>query len=174
MTESASTPVVVRAGRESDAAAVLELWDTVIAWLVARGQTAQWGAQPASARPHARDMVHGWAAGTGLRVAELGGERVGVSVVGGDHPKYVPPVDQRETYLRFLVSDRTRAGLGIGATLVRRAAAEARAAGSQVLRVDCWAGAPDLVAWYERQGFTRSGTFTVNGGWRGQLLEMPL
>jgi hypothetical protein len=41
---------------------------------------------------------------------------------------------------------------------------------------DCWAGAPDLVAWYERQGFIRSDTFTVEvrGGWHGQVFEMAL
>jgi hypothetical protein len=52
--------------------------------------------------------------------------------------------------------------------------AEARAHGSEILRVDCWAGAPGLVSWYERQGFTRSGTFTMSNGWRGQLFEMTL
>ena len=29
--------------------------------------------------------------------------------------------------------------------------------GAAVLRVDCWAGAPPLVAWYERQGFAALG-----------------
>ena len=53
------------------------------------------------------------------------------------------------------------------------AADEARAAGAAVLRVDCWAGAPPLVAWYERQGFARSGTFDVDG-WIGQVFTMRL
>jgi hypothetical protein len=57
--------------------------------------------------------------------------------------------------------------------LVRRAVEEARAGGIPLLRVDCWAGAPPLVAWYERQGFTRSGTFEVTG-WKGQVLSMEL
>ena len=37
-------------------------------------------------------------------------------------------------------------------------------------------GAPDLVAWYERQGFVRSDTFVVDirGGWHGQVLQMTL
>lgn len=174
MREPANATVTIRVGREGDAAAVLALWDAAIAWLVARGQTGQWGTRPASARPRIRDVAREWAAGPGLRVAELDREPVGVSVVTGTPPAYVPPAGRRETYLLFLVSDRARAGLGIGSDLVRRAAAEARAAGSQVLRVDCWADAPDLVAWYERQGFTRSGILTVNDGWRGQLFEMPL
>jgi hypothetical protein len=53
----------------------------------------------------------------------------------------------------------------------------ARERGVEQLRVDCWAGAPSLVGWYERVGFERSGTFELDGpldGWRGQLLTMPL
>jgi ribosomal protein S18 acetylase RimI-like enzyme len=167
-------PLRVRAGQESDTAAVLALWDTAIAWLVARGQTGQWGAIPASARPQASHMVREWAAGSGLRVAELDRKPVGASVITSTPPEYVPPAGQPETYLLFLVADRTRGGLGIGSALARQAAADARAADSQVLRVDCWADAPDLVAWYERQGFTRSATFTIKDSWRGQLLEMRL
>ncbi len=45
--------------------------------------------------------------------------------------------------------------------------------GAELLRVDCWAGAPRLVRWYEEQGFTRSGTFAV-GDWHGQVFEMPV
>jgi GNAT superfamily N-acetyltransferase len=165
---------MVRAGRADDGAAVLALWDAAIAWLVARGQEEQWGTEPASARRPARDMVRQWAAGAGLRIAELDGEPVGASVIVRSRPEYVPPTVQSETYLLFLVSDRARTGLGIGSELVRRAAADARRAGSEALRVDCWAGAPDLVAWYERQGFTRTVTFPVGDHWRGHLLEMPL
>jgi GNAT superfamily N-acetyltransferase len=157
-------PLQIRADHESDAAAVLALWDTAIARLVARGQTGQWGATPASARPQVRDMVRDWVAGAGLRVAELDGKPAGASVVTSSHLQYVPPAGQRDTYLPFLVADRTRAGLGIGSALARQAAADARAAGSQVLRVDCWAETPDLVTWYEPQGFTRSATFLARKG----------
>jgi hypothetical protein len=61
-----------------------------------------------------------------------------------------------------------------GSELVKQAVRDARAAGSELLRADCWAGAPSLVAWYERQGFARTSTFEINDGWRGQLFEMPL
>jgi len=109
-------------------------------------------------------------------VAEIAGEPVGASVITPAPPEYlpVPSAGRPETYLLFLISDRAQAGLGIGSALVRRAAAEARVNGSQVLRVDCWAGAPDLVAWYEQQGFTRSSTFTMKDGWCGQLFGMNL
>ena len=71
------------------------------------------------------------------------------------------------------MTSRRQAGRGIGARLVSAAAGEARAVGAAVRRVDCWAGAPPLVAWYERQGFVRSGTFDV-GGWIGQVFTMRL
>ena len=56
---------------------------------------------------------------------------------------------------------------------MHRAIKETRTAGLHLLRVDCWAGAPGLVAWYERQGFKRSGTFTVRE-WHGQVFSMEL
>lgn len=156
--------------------AVLALWDRAIAWMVERGQAMQWGTVPASEDPRRRNTVRDWETGAGLRIAELDGHAVGASVIVDVAPAHVPPTTRAETYLLFLISDREHPGLGIGAELVRRAADEARAAGSKLLRVDCWAGAPDLVAWYERQGFTRSDSFTVDvhGGWDGQVFEMEL
>ena len=154
---------------------MLALWDGAIAWLVAREQLGQWGSEPVSARPATVERVREWSRGPGLTVAELpGGEVVGASVVAENCPGHVPAVDVPETYLIFLISDRAHSGEGIGAELVRRAAADARRAGSVLLRVDCWAGAPTLVAWYEGQGFIRSTTFEVGDDWRGQVFEMAL
>ena len=168
--------VCIRDGRSCDGATVLALWDAAIAWLAQRGQPDQWGTEPASSRDRTREMVDQWVIGSGLRIAELEGKAVGASVIGPVPPAHVPPTPRAETYVLFLISDRDHAGMGIGAELVRRAAAEAREAGSEVLRVDCWAGAPPLVAWYERQGFVRSDSFTVEvrGAWHGQVFEMQL
>ncbi|HEY5051505.1 MAG TPA: GNAT family N-acetyltransferase [Acidothermaceae bacterium] len=168
------TDIVVRAGAEGDAAVILGLWDEAIAWLVARGQPEQWGTEPASARAKTRETVQQWVRGSGVRVAEDGGRPVGVSVIVPSPPDHVPAIARSETYLLFLVSSRACAGQGIGSALVRRAAADARNAGSDVLRVDCWAGAPALIAWYTRQGFVPSDTYTVHDGWRGQVFEMDL
>ena len=41
------------------------------------------------------------------------------------------------------------------------------------MRVDCWADAPGLIAWYERQGFVRCSSFEQNG-WVGQIFDMTL
>jgi hypothetical protein len=68
---------------------------------------------------------------------------------------------------------RIRRGSAADAALLLALFDEARAAGAAVLRVDCWAGAPALVAWYERQEFERSGTFDVDG-WIGQVFTMRL
>ena len=119
-------------------------------------------------------MVEQWENGMGLRIAEIDGQPVGASVLTGTAPCYVPEIGKPESYLHFLISDRARAGLGIGSELVLRAADDTRAAGAEVLRVDCWADAPGLVAWYVKQGFVPTITFTVAESWRGQVLEMPV
>ena len=170
------SPVVIRRGRGDDGRVILSLWDVAIAWMVQRGQSQQWGTEPASARPSTRELVESWLHEPGLRIAEIDGEPVGASVIVDAPPAHVPATQLRETYLYFLISHRDHAGKDIGGELVRLAAADARAAGSEVLRVDCWAGAPALVSWYERQGFVRSDTFTVEvrGGWHGQVFEMRL
>jgi GNAT superfamily N-acetyltransferase len=169
-------PIHIRDGRPADDVALLAMWDKAIAWMGSRGQAQQWGTEPASQSQRCREMVRDWVHGSGLRIAEHGGRPVGASVIVRAPPAHVPPTPLRETYLLFLISDREQAGRGIGGELVRRAVTDARAKGSEVLRVDCWAGAPGLVAWYERHGFIRSDTFTVDlrGGWNGQVFEMRL
>ncbi len=168
-----SVELLIRPGREADVPGVLELWDIAIAWMVERGQPEQWGTEPASANERARRAVREWQHDGGLRIAELDGVAVGASAISAAPPPHVAPLTRPETYLQFLISDRRHAGRGIGAALVHHALAEARAARSQLLRVDCWAGAPRLVSWYEQQGFIRSGTFTV-GQWHGQVFELEL
>jgi GNAT superfamily N-acetyltransferase len=159
-------------GGPLDAPLLLALFDEAIEWLVARGQTGQWGSQPYSARPAGVEQVERLASNGGLRIAEQAGTAVGALDLGSA-PEYVPPSDHLESYVQLLLTSRTHARQGIGTVLVGRAIAEARQRGCEQLRVDCWAGAPSLIAWYERHGFHRSGTFTLNG-WRGQIFLMPL
>ena len=164
----------IRAGDERDVPAILRLFDEAVAWLVERGQTGQWGDRPFSERPQNVEHAQQWATGGGLRVAELDGEPVGF-VVLGDAYAWVSPAGEAELYLQALVTSRAHAGADIGGALVRRAFEEARERGIGLVRVDCWAGAPRLVRWYEEQGFTRTETFTVNVGdgreWTGQVFE---
>ncbi len=162
----------IREGGPGDTAIVLALFDEAIEWLVARGQTGQWGTEPFSSRDDRVMAAAEWAASGGLRIASLDCAPAGAIVIGA-RPRWVSPVDRSERYVEALVTSRRLAGRDVGGALVRRAAEEARAAGVSLLRVDCWAGAPPLVAWYERQGFRRSGTFDFKG-WPGQVLSMEL
>jgi GNAT superfamily N-acetyltransferase len=164
--------LTLRAGRPDDFGTLVALFDEAVAWMVARGQPGQWGDRPFSERPEALARVREFAASPGLWIAERDGEPVGAVIVGV-HPPHVEPVAAPELYIELLISSRAHAGNAIGARLVRRAREIAVERGVDLLRVDCWAGAPSLVAWYERQGFRRSGTFDV-GGWIGQVFEMPL
>ena len=151
---------------------MIAMFDEAIAWLVERGQTGQWGATPFSERPGIRERVYGFKVGGGLHIAERKGEPVGVLVVG-PAPGYVPPAPVPELYIILLLSSRRLMGQGIGAVLVSKAIEVAYERNAEILRVDCWAHAPGLVHWYEKQGFTRSNRFELNG-WQGQIFAMAL
>jgi GNAT superfamily N-acetyltransferase len=162
----------IREGGPADAAAVLALFDDAVAWLVARGQTGQWGSKPFSEIDARVAAAAEWAASGGLRMACEGDEAIGAMVIGA-RPEWVSPAPEAERYITALVTARAHAGEDVGGELIRRAIKETRTAGIHLLRVDCWAGAPGLVEWYERQGFRRTGTFTVRD-WHGQVLSMEL
>jgi GNAT superfamily N-acetyltransferase len=163
---------VIRAGGPEDVPAVLALFDEAVDWLVARGQTGQWGSEPFSSRDSAVARIAEWAAAGGLRMfVSADGEPVGALVLGA-RPPWVAPADEPERYIEALVTSRRHSGEDVGGALIRRAVEETRAAGVPLLRVDCWGDAPGLVAWYERQGFTRSGTFDLEDGWHGQVFSL--
>lgn len=170
-TSPAAPRLTFRHGGPDDVDWLLGLFDEAIAWMVARGQPGQWGTEPMSAREPARERVAGMCSGGGLRVARLDGEDVAALIVG-ERPPHVAPIPRPELYIELLLVSRRHAHRRIGERLVERALAEARERGVEVVRVDCWAGAPSLVAWYEARGFTRAGTFTVNDGWVGQVFSL--
>ena len=162
----------IRPGDEADGPAVIAMFDEAVAWLVERGQTGQWGATPFSERPGIRERVYGFRVGGGLHIAEVKGEPVGVLVVG-PAPTYAPAAPVPELYIILLISSRQLTGRGIGAALLGKAIEIAYERKAEILRVDCWAHAPGLVRWYEKQGFTRSSRFELNG-WQGQIFTMEL
>jgi GNAT superfamily N-acetyltransferase len=165
--------VRIREGTVADVPSVLGFMDEAVAWMVERGQTGQWGSEPISGRLSFVERLEQWQRDGGLRVAETdAGEPVGALVVGAAQP-YVTESDEPELYVILLVTSRRHAGEGIGAALVRRAIDEARGAGVSLLRVDCWAGAPRLVQWYEEQGFVAVERFRF-GSWEGQLFELRI
>ncbi|HEU4947308.1 MAG TPA: GNAT family N-acetyltransferase [Kribbella sp.] len=166
-------PLNIRAGDLSDVPAVLALLDRATEWLVANGRTDQWGTEPHSTNPRRIAQVTGFVQARGLWIAELDGQAVGALAVGAATP-YVPPATEPELYIQLLVTDRDRAGQGIGGELLDHARSLARDRGVDLVRVDCFAGGDGaLVRYYERQGFTRAEAFSVpvnDTHWPGQVL----
>ena len=91
----------------------------------------------------------------------------------GEAFDYVPPADRPEVYVNVLLTASAWRGRGVGALLIEHAAALARKRGAERLRVDCWAGVPELAAQYERFGFERVGAFDL-GDWPGAILTRAL
>ncbi|MCP2335257.1 GNAT family N-acetyltransferase [Actinomadura rupiterrae] len=170
--------ITIRPAGTGDIAAVLGLFDRAVEWLVARGQTGQWGDQPWTGDPQRTALVERLVKAGGTRVAVLDGTIVG-TVSLGSAPTYAPPAPVSELYVEALVTDRAHKGERIGTALLLQAREEALAAGVAQLRVDCWAGADGaLVRYYEREGFTRDVGFVVEdhprGPWHGQILVQDL
>ncbi|WP_329006158.1 GNAT family N-acetyltransferase [Kribbella sp. NBC_00709] len=171
--------MIRRAGRD-DVPAVLALLDGATEWLVARGQTEQWGTAPHSTSPRRVAQITGFADEDGLWVAqaEADGRVVGALAVGAAM-EYLPPATEPELYVRLLVTERASAGQNVGGVLLDHARELARDAGAGLLRVDCFAGGDGaLVRYYERQGFTRDVAFAVprvnEPDWPGQVLAQRL
>ncbi|MEV4502277.1 GNAT family N-acetyltransferase [Streptomyces klenkii] len=162
----------IRAGGLADAPAVMDMLDSAVAWMNARGNTEQWGTTPYSRQPGAAARVERYMTENTPYIAESDGKPVGALVLdSGPSPQMpIAPAGEPERYVRLLVSDRRYAGRGIGAALLAHAAEETRRAGVKLLRVDCWAGGGgELVAFYERNGFTPTDRF-LSGTWPGQVL----
>lgn len=166
----------IRPGGPADAPVVLRMLDGAVAWMNERGNTEQWGTIPYSERADGPARVERYTTENTPYIAELDGTPVGALVLdSGPSPQMpIAPAGEPERYVRLLVSDRHHAGLGIGAALLTHAAEETRRAGVRLLRVDCWAGdGGRLVAFYERNGFTRTDRF-LSGTWPGQVLARRL
>ncbi|WP_405538157.1 GNAT family N-acetyltransferase [Streptomyces antimycoticus] len=168
-----TTPrIYVRPGSLADAPVILDMLDSAVAWMNARGNTEQWGTTPYSQKTGGVARVQRYTTENAPYIAELDGTPVGAMVLDSGPSPQVPiaPAGEPERYVRLLVSDRQRAGLGIGAALLAHAVEETRRAGVGLLRVDCWAGGGgELVAFYERNGFTATDRF-LSGAWPGQVL----
>jgi GNAT superfamily N-acetyltransferase len=169
--------LTIRRGGADDAPRLLTLFDDAVAWLVARGQTGQWGSEPFSAQPRQVSRAQAWAAGGGLwlavAVAADGSERTAGAIVLGEAYDYVPPPGRPELYVQVLLTAPAWRGRGVGARLIEHAAAVGRGQGAEQLRVDCWDGVPALRSQYERLGFDRAGSFAV-GDWPGAILTREL
>ena len=166
--------IVIRSGDSGDADTLLRFFDEAVGWLVARGSSKQWGTEPWSGVPKRVERVKGMAADPGLRIAMVDGEPAGALIVSEEHDVHVPAVDERELYIRLLITSRRFIGQRIGGRLIEYALDEARRRGIDLVRVDCWAGGDgELQRYYESQGFKPTVRFNVEE-WVGQVLEQRL
>ena len=161
--------ITIRPGTPDDIPTVLALFDDAVAWLVSQGRTGQWGDKPWSTTPKTIALVEKYLTTGSAWIAEIGGEAVGTVTLTDGPGAYIAPVDEPEQYIHLLTA---RHGSGAGAALLAHVAEETRSQGISLLRVDCYAGDDGkLVAFYERNGFTRTETFLEKDGtWPGQIL----
>jgi GNAT superfamily N-acetyltransferase len=163
--------IVIRSGDSGDTDTLLGFFDEAVEWLVARGSSKQWGTEPWSQVPKRVERVKGMAADPGLRIAVVDGEAAGALIVSEEHDPHVPAVDERELYIRLLITSRRFTGRRVGGRLLEYALDEARRRGIGLVRVDCWAGGDgELQRYYESHGFRPTVRFTVDA-WVGQVLE---
>lgn len=92
------------------------------------------------------------------------------------HPEIIPPVEEPELYIRFLIASRDDPRVkGVGRAFVAECELEAAEGGAEVIRVDCFDGEEAkgaLVRVYEGMGFVKmGGRIAYNEeGWMGQVL----
>ncbi|MFC8131423.1 GNAT family N-acetyltransferase [Streptomyces sp. NPDC057302] len=161
--------ITIRPAGPADVPTVLALFDEAVAWLVSQGRTGQWGDQPWSTTPKTVALVEKYLSTGSAWIAEIGGEAVGTLTLTDGPGAYIAAVDEPERYIHLLTA---RHGTGAGSALLAHAAEETRSQGISLLRVDCYAGDDGkLVAYYERNGFTRTEAFVEQDGtWPGQIL----
>ncbi|MFJ9927179.1 GNAT family N-acetyltransferase [Streptomyces misionensis] len=162
--------LTIREGGPDDAPLILGLLDGAVRWLVAEGRTGQWGTRAWSANPRAVAQVHRYATAGTPYIAESDGIPAATLTLTDAPGSYVEPAGEPERYIHLLAADPRFKGRGAGAALLAHAAEVTRRAGISLLRVDCYAGDDGkLVAYYERQGFVRTESFSQDG-WPGQVL----
>jgi GNAT superfamily N-acetyltransferase len=162
----------IRQGGPDDTEAIIAMLDGAVAWLAENGRSGQWGTEPFSASPESTERIEKRIRADTIWIAEIDGAPAGAMATSPEPKSYVDPADEPELYITLLVTDRSFAGRGVGATLLAHARDEARREGTGLMRVDCYAGGGGrLVAYYQRNGFTPTETFSV-GEWPGQVLSL--
>ncbi|MEV4317904.1 GNAT family N-acetyltransferase [Actinocrispum sp. NPDC049592] len=164
----------IRPGGAADLPAITAIGDEIMEWFVSIGNTGQWGTEPWSRNPQRQERIQAQLdEGAELWIAEVDGSPAGVLATHSVPHEYIEPAAEPELFIRLLLSSPRYAGQKIGSELLAFARARAEDKGVRLLRVDCYAGGTgDLVRYYERNGFTRTETFTVGPqNWPGQVLE---
>jgi GNAT superfamily N-acetyltransferase len=145
-----------------DLAAVLDIFDDVVAWLVAQGSVKQWGTTPFSANPRLVERFREHIANDTFLIALKEEKAVGAICLNFSYPPYCwqgAPNDC--AYVHPFGTSPSVRGQGIGSALLRCAEDYARRHNKPYLRLDCFAGTPKLLAYYESEGFEARGEFLV-------------
>jgi GNAT superfamily N-acetyltransferase len=143
----------------------------VIEWFVSIGNLQQWGSEPWSTMPRRITQVTDRARCRRMGGAERAGEVRAFLALGESMPMCRRPPGR--SCMCGYGGSRVRVR-GIGRRLMAFADEQARAAGLDHLRVDCYGGGSgDLVRFYESCGYTRIAPFNVDG-WPGMLLGRQL
>lgn len=90
MSDAGKEALTIRCASVADAAAVLGLFDEVIAWFVAIGNPQQWGTEPWSSIPRRITQVTDACALAGAWVAETAQGEVRAFLALGEAMPYVP------------------------------------------------------------------------------------
>lgn len=169
--------MIVPASR-GDVPAIYAIFDGAVAWLVAKGISGQWGAAPLSQMDADQSRFNRWIDAEIFYVAKLGDQVVGTIILNPAPPHYAAAewlaMPRQALYIEAFATARAYEGQGIGGRMLAWAADQARAQGINWLRLDCWAGNPDLRAYYARQGFTECGSCKSGETWIGALFEKRL
>jgi GNAT superfamily N-acetyltransferase len=149
--------MVMRPAQPDDLAEVLAVFEDVRAWMINRGVNT-W-------RPIAlwRDLIAQKIARQVVYLAWLDGQVVGTITLDWEVEELWDAEPTQAGYLAHFATRRALAGTGIGTQMLGWAEAEARRAGKDYLRLDCWAENRALCAYYERAGFERRGNVTMDG-----------
>lgn len=140
-----------------DLATVLGLFENARAWMISRG-TNSW--RPVA---HWGDLIAQKIARRIVYLAWLDGEVVGAIALDWATEELWNTASNNAGYLAHFATSRTLAGSGIGAQMLRWAENEARHAGKDYLRLNCWAENQALCAYYESAGFERRSTVSLDG-----------
>jgi len=110
-------------------------------------------AATAAAAAHGANGAHD---GGGTAAAD-GAPIIGVVKTGWTDETVVGPLDGRAYYLGLLAVAPTWQSRGVGAALADRVEAAAAAAGASRVVMDVIDARPELLAWYARRGYRRTG-----------------
>ncbi|UBU08295.1 GNAT family N-acetyltransferase [Nonomuraea gerenzanensis] len=152
--------ITLRPATPHDIPALLALMDSVLAWLVARGRTEQWGTVPFSRIPGFPELFTTWTAQGAITTAERATTCVGLLALAPTPPPRIPPslIPDGALFIHTVMSARGPSGQGVGRALLEEAARQAESSGAPAVGLDHWAESAELDRIYEQHGFVKAGT----------------